>query len=216
MPLVELVGGKKTSPETVARAKTLLGEIGMKGVAIEHEIEAFVADRLMEALWREALWLVNDGVATVTEIDDIMRYGFGLRWAQMGLFQTYRIAGGEAGMRHFLHQFGPALKWPWTKLTDVPDLSEDLIDRIATQSDEQAGDLTIRDLERIRDDNLVAHPASPEGRKRWRRLGRRGAPEGFSRRGCRPRRQCPRSISPGPCGWWRPRSDRPGSTTTDT
>ncbi|MBB4304630.1 carnitine 3-dehydrogenase [Rhodobium orientis] len=156
VPLVELVGGKKTSPEAIARAEKLLAEIGMKGVAIEHEIEAFVADRLMEALWREALWLVNDGVATVTEIDDIMRYGFGLRWAQMGLFQTYRIAGGEAGMRHFLHQFGPALKWPWTKLMDVPDLTEDLINRIADQSDAQAGVLTIRDLERIRDDNLVA------------------------------------------------------------
>jgi carnitine 3-dehydrogenase len=85
-----------------------------------------------------------------------MRYSFGLRWAQMGMFQVYRIAGGEAGMRHFMAQFGPALKWPWTKLTDVPEFNDELVDLIATQSDEQAGDLSIRELERIRDDNLVA------------------------------------------------------------
>src|SRR5690606_41209111 len=130
--------------------------LGMKPVTIRREIEAFVGDRLLEALWREALWLVHDGIASVTEIDDVIRYSFGLRWAQMGLFQTYRIAGGEAGMRHFLHQFGPALKWPWTRLMDVPDLDEALVARIADQSDEQAAGLSVRELERIRDDNLVA------------------------------------------------------------
>ncbi len=156
LPLVELVGGAATSTQALDRAKADLAEIGMKGVAIEHEIEAFVADRLMEALWREALWLVKDGVATTGEIDDIMRYSFGLRWAQMGLFQTFQIAGGEAGMRHFLHQFGPALHWPWTKLTDVPELTEELIETIASQCDACSGELTVRDLERLRDDNLVA------------------------------------------------------------
>jgi carnitine 3-dehydrogenase len=85
----------------------------------------------------------------------VIRYSFGLRWAQMGLFQTYRIAGGEAGMRHFLAQFGPCLEWPWTKLTDVVDLDEALIEKIGAQSDEQAAGLTIRELERIRDENLV-------------------------------------------------------------
>ncbi len=82
--------------------------------------------------------------------------GFGLRWAQMGLFETYRIAGGEAGMRHFIDQFGPALAWPWTKLMDVPELTDELIDRIAGQSDAQSGAHSIRELERIRDRNLVA------------------------------------------------------------
>ena len=71
------------------------------------EIDGFVADRLLEALWREALWLVNDGIATVEEIDDAIRFGAGLRWSFMGTFLTYRIAGGEAGMRHFMAQFGP-------------------------------------------------------------------------------------------------------------
>ncbi|MBK4216414.1 carnitine 3-dehydrogenase [Paracoccus caeni] len=156
LPLVELVGGQQTSAETITRATEIYLHLGMKPVIIKREIEAFVGDRLLEALWREALWLVNDDIASVTDIDDVIRYSFGLRWAQMGLFQTYRIAGGEAGMRHFLHQFGPALEWNWTKLMDVPDLNEALIDRIASQSDDQAEGRGIRELERIRDDNLVA------------------------------------------------------------
>ena len=107
-------------------------------------------------MWRESLWLINDGIATTKEIDDAIRYGFGLRWAQMGMFETYRIAGGEEGMAHFIQQFGPALKWPWTKLMDVPELSEELINKIALQSDQQSGHYSITELEHIRDDNLVA------------------------------------------------------------
>ncbi|MET0170473.1 MAG: 3-hydroxyacyl-CoA dehydrogenase NAD-binding domain-containing protein, partial [Aliihoeflea sp.] len=156
LPLVEIVGGENTSAEAIAKAKELYASIGMKPVVIRKEIEAFVGDRLLEAVWREALWLIKDGVTTVEELDDIMRYSFGLRWAQMGLFQTYRVAGGEAGMRHFMEQFGPCLTWPWTKLMDVPEFNDELVDLIVTQSDEQTGDLSIRDLERIRDDNLVA------------------------------------------------------------
>jgi carnitine 3-dehydrogenase len=156
LPLVELVGGTKTTQETVERAKALYSALGMHPLHIRKEIEAFVADRLLEAVWRECLWLVTDGIATTAEIDDAIRYGFGLRWAQMGIFETYRIAGGEAGMRHFMAQFGPCLKWPWTKLTDVPDFTEELVDLVASQSDAQSGAHSIRELERIRDDNLIA------------------------------------------------------------
>jgi carnitine 3-dehydrogenase len=156
LPLVEIVGGAQTSKKAINRARDTYASIGMKPVVIRKEIEAFVGDRLLEACWREALWLVKDGICTVEELDDIMRYSFGLRWAQMGMFQVYRIAGGEAGMRHFMAQFGPALKWPWTKLMDVPEFNDELVDLIATQSDDQAGDLSIRDLEKVRDDNLVA------------------------------------------------------------
>ena len=155
LPLVELVPGPANPADLVDKAKAVLTGIGMHPLHIRAEIDAHIADRLLEAVWREALWLINDGIATTEEIDDAIRYGFGLRWAQMGLFETYRIAGGEAGMRHFIEQFGPCLQWPWTKLTDVPELTEDLIDRIAGQSDAQSGALTIRQLERTRDDNLV-------------------------------------------------------------
>ena len=123
LPLVEVVAGEQTSEETVERALAFYASIGMKPLRVRKEIDGFVADRLLEALWREALWLVHDDVATVEEVDDAIRYGAGLRWAQMGTFLTYRIAGGEDGMRHFLAQFGPALEWPWTKLTDVPELT---------------------------------------------------------------------------------------------
>ena len=155
LPLVELVGGKKTETKFIKRAGDMLSRLGMHPLPIDKEIEAFVADRFLEAVWREALWLVKDGIATTSQIDDAIRYGFGLRWAQMGLFETYRIAGGEAGMAHFLEQFGPCLKWPWTKLMDVPELTDDLVRKVSSQSDAQSGMHSIRELERIRDDNLV-------------------------------------------------------------
>ena len=155
LPLVELCAGERTAPETAERASALFGSVGMQPLVVRTEIDGFVADRLLEALWREALWLVNDGVATVEEVDDAIRYGAGLRWAFMGTFLTYRIAGGEQGMRHFLRQFGPALEWPWTHLTDVPELTDELVETIAAQSDAQTGDVSPRELEQLRDRVLV-------------------------------------------------------------
>ncbi len=156
MPLAEICGGAKTSEATKERAADFYRSLGMKPLLLRKEIDGFIADRLMEALWREALWLIHDDVATAAEIDDAIRFGPGLRWAFMGTFLIYRIAGGEPGMRHFMAQFGPALKWPWTKLMDVPELDDALLDKIVAQSDAQAGAASIRELERLRDDCLVA------------------------------------------------------------
>ena len=156
LPLVEVCGGERTSPGTLERASDVYRSVGMWPLVLRKEVEGFVADRLLEALWREALWLVHDDMATVEEIDDAIRYGAGLRWSFMGTFLTYRIAGGQAGMRHFMAQFGPTLRLPWTKLTDVPELTDALLDKIVAQSDAQAGDLSIRQLEELRDDCLVA------------------------------------------------------------
>jgi carnitine 3-dehydrogenase len=128
----------------------------MHPVVVRTEIDGFIADRLLEALWREALWLVHDGVATVEEVDDAIRYGPGLRWAFMGSFLTYRLGGGEAGFRHFLEQFGPTLQAPWTKLVDVPELSPAFLDKLVAQSDAQAAGRSIAELERWRDACLVA------------------------------------------------------------
>ncbi|MBB3975422.1 carnitine 3-dehydrogenase [Rhizobium azooxidifex] len=155
LPLAELVGGEKTAKATLEDARDKLATIGMKGVIIKKEIEAFVGDRLLEAVWREGLWLIKDDICDTETLDDVIRYSFGIRWAQMGMFETYRIAGGEAGMRHFLAQFGPCLSWPWTKLMDVVDLDDELVNKIADQSDAQSGARGIRELERIRDQNLV-------------------------------------------------------------
>jgi carnitine 3-dehydrogenase len=156
LPLVEVCGGERTSPATLERAAAVYRSVGMWPLVLRKEVEGFVADRLLEALWREALWLVRDDVATVEEIDDAIRFGAGLRWSFMGTFLTYRIAGGEAGMRHFMAQFGPALRLPWTKLMDVPELTDGLLDKIVAQSDAQAGGRSIRQLEELRDDCLVA------------------------------------------------------------
>jgi carnitine 3-dehydrogenase len=156
MPLVEVCGGARTSAETTERAASFYRRLGMHPLHVRKEIDGFIADRLMEALWREALWLVKDDVATAAEIDDAMRFGPGLRWAFMGTMLIYRIAGGEPGMRHFMAQFGPSLKWPWTKLMDVPELDDALLDKLVAQSDAQAAGTGIREFERLRDACLVS------------------------------------------------------------
>lgn len=154
LPLVEVLGGKQTSLQTIEQAKDFYTSIGMRALHVRVEIEGFIADRLMEALWREALWLVNDGVATTEEIDAAVVYGCGLRWSLMGTFLTFHLAGGDGGMRHMLHQFGPALKLPWTKLV-APELTEELIDRVADGCEHQAAGRPIKALERRRDDFLI-------------------------------------------------------------
>lgn len=155
LPLLEISASAANTPEVIQRTKDIVTEIGMFPLVMRKEIDAFIGSRFLEAVWREALWMLKDGIATTEEIDDAIRMSFGLRWAQMGLFENYRIAGGEQGMRHFMAQFGPALKWPWTKLTDVPEFNEELVDLVAGQSDAQSGHMHIRDLERLRDQNLV-------------------------------------------------------------
>ena len=157
LPLVEICGGEKTKPETVAAAERFYrDECGMRPLVVRREIDGFIADRLMEALWREALWLARDDIATVAEIDDAVRFGCGLRWSFMGTFLAFRLGGGKDGMRHFLRQFGPALKLPWTKLTEVPELTDELIEKIVRQSDAQAGEMDSDALERLRDECLAA------------------------------------------------------------
>ena len=155
LPLVEVVASPAVPAELTQRVSDYLESVSMKPVVLGAEVPAHVGDRLLEALWREALWLIKDGVATTGQIDDIITHSFGLRWAQKGLFETYRVAGGQAGIKHFLEQFGPCLEWPWTKLMVVPDLDEALIDRIVEQSDEQAAGRTVMQLENERDRNLV-------------------------------------------------------------
>ncbi len=154
LPLVEVVGGRQTTPAAVERAMAFYAGLGMRPLQVRSEVEGFIADRLMEALWREALWLVNDGHATTEEIDAAVVYGCGLRWSLMGTFLTFHLAGGEAGMRHMLHQFGPALKLPWTKLV-APELTEDLIDRVVAGCEHQAAGRSIAALEGRRDRFLV-------------------------------------------------------------
>ena len=155
LPLVELVGGRQTTPAAIEAARRFFTYIGMHALTVRREVPGHLTDRLQEALWREILHMVNEDVATTGELDDSIVYGPGLRWAAMGTNMIYHLAGGETGMRHMLRQFGPALKWPWTKL-EAPELTEALIDKMVAGTQQQAAGRSIRELERLRDGYLVA------------------------------------------------------------
>lgn len=154
LPLVEVLGGKKTAPEAVDHAAAFYSDLGMYPLRVRTEIEGFLSDRLQEALWREVLHLVNDGVADTGELDAAIIYGPGLRWAFMGTCLAFHMAGGDAGMRAFMKQFEPALKLPWTKL-EAPELTAELIDEMVSGTRRQAAGRTVKELERLRDDCLI-------------------------------------------------------------
>lgn len=154
LPLVEIVAGDQTSAATVEAARRHYDELVMHPLVVRHEIEGYLSDRLQEALWREILHIVAEGIATTEELDDAIAYGPGLRWAGMGTNLTFHLAGGEGGMRHMLAQFGPALKLPWTKLV-APELTDELIDAMATGCEDQAGGRSIAELEQLRDEYLL-------------------------------------------------------------
>lgn len=154
LPLVEVVGGERTSSEAVQGAVGFYRELGMKPLHVRKEIEGHLSDRLQEALWRENLHLIAEGVATPGELDDAIVYGPGLRWALMGVNLTFHLAGGEEGMAHMLEQFGPALEQPWTKLK-APELTEELAGRMVEGTATQAAGRSTAELERRRDEFLI-------------------------------------------------------------
>ena len=161
---LEVVKGKKTAPEAADAAATVYAALGMHPLKLGSEIPGFVADRLLEAVWRESLHMINEGVATTAEIDDAIRFGCGIRFSFMGSFLIYTLAGGDAGMRHFMAQFGPALELPWTKLK-APPLSDQLIDRVVEGTDQQKGNRSIKQLERYRDDAIISVMDAIKGAK---------------------------------------------------
>lgn len=155
LPLVEVLGGEQTRAESIDTAIEFYRSLGMHALRVRTEVPGYISDRLQEALWREALHMITEGVATTEEIDDAIIYGPGLRWAFMGTCLTFHLAGGDAGMRHMLEQFGPALKLPWTKL-QAPELTEQLIDRMVTGTRAQAAGRSVKELEQLRDNCLIA------------------------------------------------------------
>lgn len=154
LPLVEIVPGKQTSEETTVKAERIYESIGMDVLHVRHEIEGHIADRLMEALWRESLHIVNDGIATTEEVDKAFTHAAGLRYAQYGPFMTFHLAGGEGGMRHMLKQFGPALKKPWTKLI-APELTDDLYHKVVNGSEASSQGYTMFELDQKRNEFLI-------------------------------------------------------------
>ena len=154
-PLVEIVGGKETSIFSKNIAKEFYQSIGMHTLMVRREVPGHISDRLQEAMWREILHALNDDIATTEELDESIVYGPGLRWSIMGMNQIYMMAGGKGGARHFIKQFGPALDWPWSHLK-APKLSEEIIDRFVNGTTLQADGKSISDMEKVRDECLVA------------------------------------------------------------
>jgi len=154
IPLVEIVGGQDTDPWAVAWAEKFYTHAGKVCLTMDREVPGFVGNRLQEALWREALHMIDSGQATVQQIDDSIIYGPGLRWALMGPMLTFHLAGGQGGMAHMLDHFGPALLEPWTRLT-APALTPRLRDLVVAGVDAAVGETTVTELERRRDDFLT-------------------------------------------------------------
>lgn len=155
LPLVEVLGGEKTSAEVIDRASVFYRSIGMHALKVRSEVPGYIADRLQDALWHEALHMVAEGVATTAEIDDSVRFGPGLRWSFFGTCLIYHMAGGDEGMKHMLAQFDPALEPLWTKLK-APKLTDELFQRMVDGTRAQAGGRSVKELERYRDDCLIA------------------------------------------------------------
>ncbi len=154
LPAVEIVPGKKTSRKYLNKANRFYKSISMNPIMVKKELPGYLADRLQEALWREALHIVNDGYASTKDLDRSIEDGPGLRWSLMGIFLTFHLAGGRGGMKHMLEQFGPALKLPWTKLK-APKLSKKLSSRIIAGTLNQARGKSVAEISNIRDQYLV-------------------------------------------------------------
>ncbi len=154
-PLVEIVGGKLTSEQAKDMAREFYEDIGMQVLMVNREVPAHIANRLQEAMWREILHMLNEDMATTRELDESIVYGPGLRWAVMGMNQLYMMAGGDGGARKFMEKFGPTLTMPWCNM-DGPKLTEGLLDKFEFGTNQQAEGKTVRELETIRDECMVA------------------------------------------------------------
>ena len=155
LPLVEIVGGKQTSPDAVAWAGKFYESAGKSPLIMKKEIPGFVATRLQEALWREALHMVANGEATPADIDNALMNGPAPRMAVQGQCMAFHVACGEGGMATNLDQFGPALKLPWTRL-EAPELTQELRDRMVEGCNAIAGTQRFEDMAAKRDAQIVA------------------------------------------------------------
>ena len=155
LPLVEIVGGAQTSPAAIAWAEAFYAHCGKVPVVLRKDIPGFIATRLQEALWREALHMVANGEATPEQIDAALINGPGPRLALMGQCMAFHVACGEGGMATNLDQFGPALKLPWTRL-EAPELTGELRDAMVEGCERMADGQHFEALARQRDRGIVA------------------------------------------------------------
>ena len=154
IPLVEVVGGEKTSPDALGKAMAFYRDIGKHPIHIRKEVRGHAANRLQAALWREAIHLVTEGVVSVADADAAIAYGPGLRWALMGPHLTFHMAGGDGGMKHFMDHIGPAIQ-SWMDDLGAPVLDAKTQQAIVEGVAEEAAGRSMDELRRWRDRKLI-------------------------------------------------------------
>jgi 3-hydroxyacyl-CoA dehydrogenase len=154
IPLVEIVGGAKTSEETIQRATAFYASIGGRTVRLNKEMPGHVANRLQAALAREVYYLVSEGIVSAADVDTALCWGPGLRWGIMGNMMLNHLGGGPGGIEHFFQQFsGPMTAW-WKTLGEpvlTPEVQKKLIDGVHAE----VGSRSIEELEAERDEMLL-------------------------------------------------------------
>ncbi|MFG2181667.1 3-hydroxyacyl-CoA dehydrogenase family protein [Streptomyces abikoensis] len=150
VPLVEIVPGERTSPETLRRARDFYASLGKKPQILRKEVPGFVANRLQAALFRECVHLVAEGVVTEAELDDIVTDSIGLRWAVAGPFRTFHLGGGPGGLPHFLTHLGRAMEASWPGLGE-PSFDEPTVALLTAQAEEAFGGEPVGELAARRD-----------------------------------------------------------------
>ena len=155
VPLVEVCGGERTEQATVDWAAAFYEHNDKYAIKLSREVPAFIASRLQEAMWREALYMIEAGEATVAQIDASIREGPAMRWALTGPIMNFHLAGGVGGIAHVLAHFGPTLKEPWTRL-EAPELTDELQQRLIGGCEEEAAGRSVAELVQERDRRLVA------------------------------------------------------------
>ncbi|MCO5083112.1 MAG: 3-hydroxyacyl-CoA dehydrogenase NAD-binding domain-containing protein [Rhizobiaceae bacterium] len=133
IPLVEIVAGPKTAPWAVEKAEAFYREIGKQPLVLAKEISGYIANRLQNAIFKEAMHLIQTGAATVEDVDDAVRYGPGLRWAFMGPFLTYALGGGT-GMRRYFEIFAEEIATSWNELGQ-PEMTDELRETVIAQAE---------------------------------------------------------------------------------
>ena len=166
VPLVELSAGGRSDPGATAVAAGFFRTLGLEPVLLKREATGHLANRLTAALYREAVNLVAEGIATVEDVDAAVRYGPGLRWAIMGPHMTYHLAAGDGGYRRYLEHLGPTQEARWKDLGD-PRLTPELCDKLVAGVMEESRGRSLAELREIRDSGLVAlrkvlHPRSDD------------------------------------------------------
>lgn len=150
IPLVEVVGGKKTAPETIDAAMSFYASIGKKPVHLKKELPGHVANRIQSALYREVVYLIDAGVLDVADADDAVSWGPGLRWGVMGPSLLWHLGGGEGGIQHFMDTLMPRMAAGWPGLGN-PEFTPELGEKIVAGVLKEAGGKSIDELEAERD-----------------------------------------------------------------